>query len=300
MNPARSSPRPTPALAPPDRPRLSRPRARIHRVRLSRGRAGSPGRSRCARASAPAGRTAAGRCARATWSPSTRSRPPGLAPTPSAWSCPATIPPTAWPATPSTRSMDLCLQCKACKTECPSNVDMAKLKAEYPPPEIQDPAGPVRLDADGPHPSPQPARLGDGPAGQRDLDESGLQVAPRERSPGSTAGGPCRPSPPTTSAAGSADPRGPTPGPGTRGTVVLMDDCFTTYNNPKVGRAAVAVLEAGGYRVELAGLPCCGRPAISKGLLDLGRSLARENVARGWSTTPARGRRSWAASRVAC
>ena len=27
--------------------------------------------------------------------------------------------------------MDLCLQCKACKAECPSNVDMAKLKAEY-------------------------------------------------------------------------------------------------------------------------------------------------------------------------
>ena len=28
-------------------------------------------------------------------------------------------------------SLDLCLQCKACKTECPSNVDMSKLKAEY-------------------------------------------------------------------------------------------------------------------------------------------------------------------------
>src|SRR5262249_34161334 len=32
------------------------------------------------------------------------------------------------------------------------------------------------------------------------------------------------------------------------------------------------------YRVELAGLPCCGRPAISKGLLALGRDLARRNV----------------------
>ncbi len=27
--------------------------------------------------------------------------------------------------------MDLCLSCKACKTECPSNVDLAKLKAEF-------------------------------------------------------------------------------------------------------------------------------------------------------------------------
>jgi Fe-S oxidoreductase len=62
--------------------------------------------------------------------------------------------------------------------------------------------------------------------------------------------------------------------------VVLLDDCFTTYNTPAVGRAAVRVLEAAGYRVELAGLTCCGRPAISKGLLALGRDLARENVAR--------------------
>ena len=27
--------------------------------------------------------------------------------------------------------MDLCLECKACKAECPSNVDMAKLKYEF-------------------------------------------------------------------------------------------------------------------------------------------------------------------------
>src|SRR5436305_6957504 len=72
-----------------------------------------------------------------------------------------------------------------------------------------------------------------------------------------------------------SDPRA-----GTRGSVVLLDDCFTTYNNPAIGRAAVAVLEACGYRVELAGLACCGRPAISKGLLPLGKKLARENVAR--------------------
>jgi Fe-S oxidoreductase len=72
----------------------------------------------------------------------------------------------------------------------------------------------------------------------------------------------------------------PDPRAGGRGMVVLLDDCFTTYNNPSVGVAAVRVLEASGYRVELAGLPCCGRPAISKGLLTMGRDLARGNVAR--------------------
>ncbi len=59
---------------------------------------------------------------------------------------------------------------------------------------------------------------------------------------------------------------------------MLLDDCFTTYNDPAVGIASVRVLEAAGYRVELAGLECCGRPAISKGLLPLARGLAEKNV----------------------
>ena len=65
---------------------------------------------------------------------------------------------------------------------------------------------------------------------------------------------------------------------GTRGEVVLLDDCWTTYHAPEAGRAAVRVLEAAGYRVRLAGLACCGRPAISKGLLDDARALAQVNV----------------------
>jgi Fe-S oxidoreductase len=68
------------------------------------------------------------------------------------------------------------------------------------------------------------------------------------------------------------------PGVGARGEVIVLDDCFTTYNAPSVARAAVAVIEAAGYRVRLAGLACCGRPAASKGMLDEARALARTNV----------------------
>ena len=71
---------------------------------------------------------------------------------------------------------------------------------------------------------------------------------------------------------------GPTSAPASEARVVLIDDCFTTYNDPEVGIAAVRVLEAAGYQVELAGLACCGRPAISKGLLPLARELAAANV----------------------
>jgi Fe-S oxidoreductase len=72
----------------------------------------------------------------------------------------------------------------------------------------------------------------------------------------------------------------PARGAGERGEVVLIDDCFTTFHEPGVGRDAVTLLEAVGYRVRLAGLECCGRPAISKGMLTLARRLAADNVAK--------------------
>lgn len=61
--------------------------------------------------------------------------------------------------------------------------------------------------------------------------------------------------------------------------VVLYDDTFMRYNYPEVGEAAVAVLEAAGYEVLVVEHPCCGRPMISKGLLDEARWVAAANVA---------------------
>jgi Fe-S oxidoreductase len=61
--------------------------------------------------------------------------------------------------------------------------------------------------------------------------------------------------------------------------VVLFDDTFLNYNRPSVGQAAVKILEAAGFRVVLVNKRCCGRPAISKGLLDTAKSMARHNVA---------------------
>jgi Fe-S oxidoreductase len=75
------------------------------------------------------------------------------------------------------------------------------------------------------------------------------------------------------------DRRRPVP-PATRGTVILFHDTFTTYNHPEVGRAAVEVLDAAGYRVELVDKKCCGRPLISKGMLSEAQAHARWNVGR--------------------
>ena len=174
--------------------------------------------------------------------------------------------------------LDLCLQCKACKSECPSNVDMAKLKAEVLYQKYKGRPVPLGSLLMGHIHQLNPIGSATAPLANWTLHQPWFKwllekVAGIER----------RRTLPTFAfqhfrkwfQRHSPDPRA-----GRLGRVVLLDDCFTTYNTPEVGIAAVNVLEASGYSVELAGLTCCGRPAISKGLLGLGRDLASANVAR--------------------
>jgi len=65
----------------------------------------------------------------------------------------------------------------------------------------------------------------------------------------------------------------------TRGKVVYFHDTFATYNYPRIGLAAVKLLEAAGYEVIIEERrACCGRPMLSKGLIDAARKSARRNV----------------------
>jgi len=65
---------------------------------------------------------------------------------------------------------------------------------------------------------------------------------------------------------------------GTAGQVVLFNDTFNTYNYPSVAMAATELLEACGYEVILPGHRCCGRPMLSKGMLEEARVLADETL----------------------
>jgi len=175
-------------------------------------------------------------------------------------------------------ALDLCLQCKACKTECPSNVDMSKLKAEYLHQKYKTRSVPLASRLMGRIHQLNPIGSATAPLANATLKNPAFRWL-LER----VAGIDRRRTLPLFDAnhlrkwfrTHTPDPRA-----GARGKVILLDDCFTTYNTPDVGRSAVRVLKASGYTVELAGLRCCGRPAISKGLLDLARALARENVTR--------------------
>jgi FAD/FMN-containing dehydrogenase/Fe-S oxidoreductase len=75
-----------------------------------------------------------------------------------------------------------------------------------------------------------------------------------------------------------------------RGRVLLWDDTFVRYHEPHIGIAAVSVLEAAGFEVALvAGRKCCGRPAFSQGNLDEAIRLGRHNLgllAGDWDEAP--------------
>jgi Fe-S oxidoreductase len=69
------------------------------------------------------------------------------------------------------------------------------------------------------------------------------------------------------------------PAPAGRPPVVLWADTFTDHFSPTVGRAAVAVLEDAGYRVEVPDAPaCCGLTWISTGQLDGARRQLRRTL----------------------
>jgi Fe-S oxidoreductase len=64
-----------------------------------------------------------------------------------------------------------------------------------------------------------------------------------------------------------------------RGNVILWDDTFVRYHEPHIGIAAVKVLEALGFEVSLVkNRRCCGRPAFSQGNLDAAAKDGKHNV----------------------
>ena len=177
-------------------------------------------------------------------------------------------------------ALDLCVECKACKAECASGVDLAKLKYEI---------LTARHDA---HGIPLRARLfGHIAMWSRLASMTGPLVPllnlgaslPPVRALLHRALGIHRDRPLPRFA---REPfrqwwarRAPASKPAPRGEVVLYDDTFTRYYHPEVGQAAVRVLEALGYAVTIVDrLGCCGRPLISKGQLHTALDWAVRNV----------------------
>ncbi|MEP7328492.1 MAG: FAD-linked oxidase C-terminal domain-containing protein [Betaproteobacteria bacterium] len=183
---------------------------------------------------------------------------------------------------PVRAALDLCVSCKGCRRDCPTGVDMAKMKIEFQHQWQQTHAMPWKDRAIAwlPRWAPWAARLpwlanlrdtvpGIAKLAQRWTGLSARRSLPRWRRDtfSRTA---------SASASGSAD-------------VVLFVDTFTEYFEPENAYAALAVLRAAGYSVEIAraraddaepGRPlCCGRTFLAAGRVDEAKYEARRMLA---------------------
>ena len=174
--------------------------------------------------------------------------------------------------------LDLCIGCKGCKRDCPSGVDLAKLKTEVKHEYHQREGVPFRdklfanvetlysLGSSFAPVSNWVAKLPGsglvmekalGIARERDLptfERNTLQKWDRSRTP----------------AVSEAD---------AERKALLIADPYTNYTAPEVGKAAVRVLEAAGVYVEIpSDVTDSGRPAHSKSLVDRSRATAERNV----------------------
>ncbi len=181
-------------------------------------------------------------------------------------------------------ALDLCLECKGCKAECDSGVDMAKLKYEFLSNYHQTNGLPARnkffgninrINRMGSRFAPLSNWAAKSPIGKlvatailgvhpkRSLPSFAVETLPKwfqRRRVNSMRGAPA------------------SNGVTAKGTVALFNDTFMSYNYPQVGIAATELLEAAGFKVVLADAGCCGRPMLSKGMMNEAVAAARYNV----------------------
>ena len=162
------------------------------------------------------------------------------------------------------KTLELCLSCKACKRECPSNVDIARLKSEYLAQGYKEKSAPLRSRAMGM--IDRASRLASmapglvnminrlGPA--RGALNASLHLHPDRSLPAFRK--------PLHRQWGRDAPGLASGAP----VVALLGDTFTQYNEPEIGLATKRVLEAFGYRVRLVRCDDFQRARISLGLLD--------------------------------
>ena len=183
-----------------------------------------------------------------------------------------TLPPDELTGERMKEVMDLCVGCKACKTECPSQVDVASMKTEVLYQMGKAHGFSLRQKAAG-HIRRQLALAAHFPSLYNAVSGTGLA-----RRAATLAGiDPRRPLPrvakKTFSRRFPSLPQGVGPA-----EVALFNDTWNEYQRPEVGVGAARLFAAAGAKVLLPEVVCCGRPMLSEGLVGQARRNARRNL----------------------
>lgn len=170
--------------------------------------------------------------------------------------------------------LDLCLSCKACKSECPSNVDMAKLKSEVSQ-QYYDEHGTSFRDKMIKNSSKAAAQFSGKMA---ELVNTMQQTSLFRNMLEKTAGFDAHRTLPAYASEPFHQWYAKNHKSDTNATkqVVLFADTYLNYHEPHIGKAAYQLLSACGYEVLLAHVGCCQRPKISHGFL---RDAKKEGTA---------------------
>ena len=175
--------------------------------------------------------------------------------------------------------LDLCLECRACKAECPVGVDVARFKSEFLADYWRRHGASLRahvlgnihgLSWWGSRFAPLSNLLArSGPVrwmNERLLGLDSRRVPPAWASRTFANAARRRPRAAHARSRRSAGPLR---------SIAVFNDTFTNYYAPAIGLAGLEVLETAGFDVELAPMSCCGRPSISQGLLGAARRQAK-------------------------
>jgi FAD/FMN-containing dehydrogenase/Fe-S oxidoreductase len=183
-----------------------------------------------------------------------------------------TLPPEELTGERMREIMDLCVGCKACKSECPSQVDVASMKTEVLSQmgktngfsARQKAAGHIRKQLALASRSPSLYNAASGTRLARRMAAlAGLD--PRRSLPKVTRKTFSRRFPSLPQGVGPAE-------------VALFNDTWNEYQRPEIGVGAVRLFAASGARIHLPRVVCCGRPMLSEGLVDEARKNARRNL----------------------
>jgi FAD/FMN-containing dehydrogenase/Fe-S oxidoreductase len=171
--------------------------------------------------------------------------------------------------------LDLCLGCKACARECPSGVDLAKLKMEVLHQYHQRHGLSLRdrmlisvrtANILGSMFAPLSDWMRDFPL-SRWFMEKVAGIDRRRKLPAFEA-----------DTFESWFHRRPSSAASDKHKVVLFVDCFTNHHETRIPKAAVEVLEACGVEVKVVKHGCCGRTMLSQGILDHAKATALSTI----------------------